>query len=389
MQVDYDYIRKISKGQCGPVTLVRRKSDGLEVVLKEFDSETDYDVFKEMATNEYNIHSSIFHPFIIEFYGRIQYGKVFYYSLEYASSGNLSEIIQNQTYDEERIIKFMIHILLGLQYLHELNIIHSDLTPGNVFVSKDDDAKLGDFGISKFLKKKESYTTNEFSTVKYSSPERLSGKKYNSKEDVWGLGCIVYEMCSKVPPFCHYDQEQIRAQIQNEQPKPIPSGFSKELKLIVDLMLEKNPDKRYSVKQLLELNFIKTRLPPYLAKINAYGYRNLHGDRTKKNDSNAFILFRLSASWGDIEGIYHLGNCFFKGKGIAQDYNQAIQLFEIAKNYENSKAMNKIGYCYENGINLDKSLEKAINFYKKAFENGCIKANKNYQRITGKSLIQE
>jgi NIMA (never in mitosis gene a)-related kinase len=86
---------------------------------------------------------------------------------------------------------------MGLKSLHELNILHRDLKvfilliqSANVFLSKDKTAKLGDMNVSKIAKNGLLYT--QTGTPYYASPEVWKDKPYDSKSDIWSLGCVIY-----------------------------------------------------------------------------------------------------------------------------------------------------------------------------------------------------
>ena len=103
---------------------------------------------------------------------------------------------------------------LGLKYIHDRHMLHRDLKPHNVFLSKHNVVKLGDFGIAKELSSPAEFTrtvsvsllsdrtqalmlcyfAKVVGTPSYLSPEVVDGKPYNYKSDVWGLGCILYEL---------------------------------------------------------------------------------------------------------------------------------------------------------------------------------------------------
>jgi serine/threonine protein kinase len=81
-------------------------------------------------------------------------------------------------------------MLLGVKYLHDRNILHRDLSINNVFLTKDGDVKIGDFGSAKFMTRKNYKTIT--GTAHYMSPEILNNQPYNRKTDIFSLGVIFY-----------------------------------------------------------------------------------------------------------------------------------------------------------------------------------------------------
>lgn len=111
--------------------------------------------------------------------------------MEYADDGDLFQKIRKQQktknyINEDEIWKIFIQILRGLKALHELQIMHRDLKSANVFLYKDNTAKLGDLNVSKVAKQGLGYT--QTGTPYYASPEVWQDKPYDFKSDIWSLG---------------------------------------------------------------------------------------------------------------------------------------------------------------------------------------------------------
>jgi NIMA (never in mitosis gene a)-related kinase len=100
---------------------------------------------------------------------------------------------------EEEIWSIFTQIVKGLKSLHDMKIYHRDLKSANVFMYTDGTAKLGDMNVSKVAKKVLLYT--QTGTPYYASPEVWKDQPYDSKSDIWSLGCVLYEMTTLKPPF--------------------------------------------------------------------------------------------------------------------------------------------------------------------------------------------
>lgn len=151
----------------------------------------------------------------------IAYHKSFYTNdnlciiMEYADKGDLESVIKthlkNKTLiEEKKIWNYFIQVCLAVAYIHEKNIIHRDIKSQNVFINKKGQVKfyylknklkLGDFGISKTLDKDIEFTETTVGTPFFLSPEICIGKKYNSKSDIWMLGCLLYQLATLKKPF--------------------------------------------------------------------------------------------------------------------------------------------------------------------------------------------
>lgn len=85
-------------------------------------------------------------------------------------------------------------ILLALAHIHSHNVLHRDIKPGNLFLNKWKDIKIGDFGLSTVRKNKKKQHQTPVGTMGYAAPELLKGKAYNEKSDMYALGCCLYEI---------------------------------------------------------------------------------------------------------------------------------------------------------------------------------------------------
>ncbi len=88
-----------------------------------------------------------------------------------------------------------------MKHIHAKKILHRDLKSQNIFLTKDNEVKLGDFGISKVLESTHDFAKTSLGTPYYLSPEVCMGQKYDYKSDTWMLGCILYELCTLKRPF--------------------------------------------------------------------------------------------------------------------------------------------------------------------------------------------
>ena len=124
--------------------------------------------------------------------------------MEFADGGDLLKKVESHqkkgsTFRERDVWKYFIQMLRGLTALHELKICHRDLKCANIFLTADGVIKLGDLNVSKVAKKGLLYT--QTGTPYYASPEVWQDKPYDSKCDIWSLGCVVYEVATLQPPF--------------------------------------------------------------------------------------------------------------------------------------------------------------------------------------------
>merc|ERR1711934_883828 len=129
-------------------------------------------------------------------------------------------------------------------------MIHRDLKPQNVFLTLSSDVKLGDFGVSKLMQT-QAMAHTQIGTPFYISPEICQNKPYDSKSDIWSLGCLIFELCALKPPFIADDMKSMMKKICYTSPPPLSASFSVGLIESVASMMHKQPRKRPSTGRLL------------------------------------------------------------------------------------------------------------------------------------------
>ena len=104
---------------------------------------------------------------------------------------------------EERVIKMIKEIVLGIQYLHKNHIVHRDIKPGNVFLMDDEEEtiKLGDLGIAKDINDSKQVMLTKLGTPYYMAPEIELMGKYTKSADIYSLGCVAFALCALKIPF--------------------------------------------------------------------------------------------------------------------------------------------------------------------------------------------
>jgi NIMA (never in mitosis gene a)-related kinase len=126
--------------------------------------------------------------------------------------------------DENMIWSVLIQMVRALKVLHGMKIFHRDLKCANVFLNKDGNAKLGDLNVSKVAKKGLLYT--QTGTPYYASPEVWKDQPYDSKSDIWSLGCVLYEMTTLKPPFRANDMNGLYKRVLKGVYPKISSTYS-------------------------------------------------------------------------------------------------------------------------------------------------------------------
>lgn len=145
------------------------------------------------------------HPNVITVYDFDRDGEIYYMTMESLQGQTLDDYIESGDGDEAEKIRFINDIANGVAYAHKRNIIHSDLKPENVFVTKDKEIKILDFGIARAFAQGESQAVDPDELVgltpTYASCEMFEGQDPHPSDDVYALGLMAYELLSGKHPF--------------------------------------------------------------------------------------------------------------------------------------------------------------------------------------------
>ena len=139
-----------------------------------------------------------------------------------------------------------IQIVRGLRAFHIRKILHRDMKSANIFLFNDMQTKLGDLNVSKIIKQKDQLSYTQTGTPYYASPEVWKDQPYDSKSDIWSMGCLLYEMCALVPPFRADDRQGLYKKVVKGKYPRIPDHFSQEMATVIKFMLQVMPANRPS-----------------------------------------------------------------------------------------------------------------------------------------------
>lgn len=206
--------------------------------------------FVERFHREAQSAASLSHPNIVSIFDVGLYDGVYYIVMEYVKGENLKDIIRKDApLPFERAVNIAKQICEALQHAHENDIIHRDIKPHNILVTKDDRVKVTDFGIARAANTSSLTETGVvIGSVHYFSPEQARGGFVEAKSDLYSVGVILYEMVTGHVPFSG-DSPIATAlmHIQKTVPEPrlVNASLDPMLNQIICKALEKNPEMRY------------------------------------------------------------------------------------------------------------------------------------------------
>jgi NIMA (never in mitosis gene a)-related kinase len=267
---DYEVLGLIGKGNFGSISKILRKSDNKILVWKELDYGLMSEKEKQNIVSEVNILKELHHPNIVQYYDRIidKKNKKIFIIMEYCEGGDIGNVIKKlkktkEYFPEELIWKFFIQVLMALKTCHnhkEGKILHRDIKPSNVFLDGENNAKLGDFGLSRMLSEENNFAYSRVGTPYYMSPEQIEDMRYNEKSDIWSLGCFLYELATFSPPFNATNQLSLALKIKSGNVANIPSIYSQELSSVIMCLMRVNPENRPNAEEI-------TNYPPVIIRI--------------------------------------------------------------------------------------------------------------------------
>lgn len=243
----YNITKQLSRGSFGTIHLCERIHNKQKLVLKQITLEMDGKQL-QAAKNEVAVLKSLNHPNIIQYYDSYDRKGIFYIVMEYASNGTLQNLIQEERpnyFPPQFVMDLFCQILMGLHHIHQKKVIHRDLKTENIFLTglRGDVVKIGDFGISKILVNDNKANTI-IGTCNYLAPELCNGKSYNTKSDIWALGCILYELCAMEKMFTGTVSNVVLSIASGRKKQVNTKLYGKQMQEIIDMMLQIDPDKR-------------------------------------------------------------------------------------------------------------------------------------------------
>ena len=167
-----------------------------------------------------------------------------YIVMEYVDGRTVRDLlIEGQRLLPDRALEIISGVLRALDYSHQAGIVHRDIKPGNVMVTRNGDIKVMDFGIARATS-----SAQVIGTAQYLSPEQARGERVDARSDLYSTGCLMYELLTGRPPFTGDSPVAIAYQHVRENPVP-PSRLDPDMPPWADAIvlraMAKSPNDRY------------------------------------------------------------------------------------------------------------------------------------------------
>ncbi|KAH7649997.1 protein kinase [Cryptosporidium bovis] len=288
----YYITNKIGQGGYGKCYLIETKKyveKDEQLLAKVVNIGNMSQVEKDKAIQEIMILEMVHHTNVIKLVEFYRTENLLCIVMELGEYGSLDAEITTRKNDgelakkyftEDEIMYIFIQIIFGVKYLHDNNIIHSDIKSNNVILFSNGVVKLTDFGISSILTNNKTNGIDESEqniqgTFYYLAPEIYENMKSDKYSDYWSIGCLILEMCSLEKVFRKYTvQELIILSVKNNKAfteevdnhikvNKLNNNYSSELIWIIKGLLNPDPKKRLTIEKLLNNNFMKRYLKKF------------------------------------------------------------------------------------------------------------------------------
>jgi serine/threonine-protein kinase len=251
----------------GGMAIVYRAQDTLlnrAVALKILYPELSEDpLFVERFRREAQAAANLSHPNIVPVFDWGEDGGTYFIVMELVDGTSLAEMLRGgATLTPARSAQIVAQVAAALGYAHRSGVVHRDVKPGNILITRDGQVKVTDFGIAQAVSS-EDHLAEEGSvmgTATYFSPEQAEGAAVDGRSDVYSLGIVLYEMLVGRPPFIGDTPVEVSSQHVRSTVPPLSqfsSSVPPELEAIVMEALSKSPSNRYQSADELRVDLIR------------------------------------------------------------------------------------------------------------------------------------
>src|SRR5256714_988198 len=298
----YEIRSKLGEGGMGEVYLARDTKLDRKVALKIFPAEltSNYDRMRRF-TREAKAAAALNHPNIAHIYEIGEETGIHFIAMEFVDGVTLRHKIHREQTDLKKLLRYLHHAAEGLAKAHGAGVVHRDLNPDNIMITRDGHEKILDLGLAKLIEPQEQSSGEDESidsematavrstpgvvrgTVGYMAPEQARGdtKAVDHRSDIFSFGCLLYEAATRRRAFAGQDSlDSLHKIAYGPTPsiKEIDPNAPDELQRIIRRCLAKDPDERYQtikdvtieLKELrrdLEAAGFETSVPPSIASL--------------------------------------------------------------------------------------------------------------------------
>ncbi len=244
----------------------------IKVLPKRFSENSEY---VERFYKEGQAAGKLNHPNIVQAIDVGEAGGYHYFVMEYVEGKTLADdLTSGKVFSEKEAVEIIIQVALALEHAHARGLIHRDVKPKNIMMSKSGGVKLADMGLAREttdMEAAKSEAGKAYGTPYYISPEQIRGKiDIDGRADIYGLGATFYHMVAGRVPFMAEDSSDVMRKHLREKltpPDHINTSLSAGVSEVIEIMMAKRKEDRYkNVEELLmDLESLREGRPPFQA----------------------------------------------------------------------------------------------------------------------------
>ena len=246
----YEILGRVGSGGMADVYKGKDHKLNRYVAIKVLKSDYRSDeVFIKKFLSEAQAAAGLMHPNVVNVYDVGQDRGLYYMVMELVEGITLKDYIEKKgKISPKEAVSISIQMVTGLQAAHNQHIIHRDIKPQNIIISKDGKVKVTDFGIARATTSTQTISTSVMGSVHYTSPEQARGGVVDQKSDIYSIGITMYEMVTGHVPFDGDSTVTVALKHLQEQiisPADEVAGLPYSLECIIMKCTQKNPALRY------------------------------------------------------------------------------------------------------------------------------------------------
>jgi serine/threonine protein kinase len=309
----YEVVAQLGEGGMGVVYRALDTRLGREVALKVIgDRKLDDAGSIARFQQEARLAGALDHPNVLAVHDVGEHeGKPFLIT-ELLEGESLGQRLASGPLAQHEALGIARQVALGLAAAHDKGILHRDLKPHNLFLTRDGRVKILDFGVAKIVSRRVECTISKgepsartatggvIGTPAYMSPEQVRGQQLDGRSDLFSLGCVLYESLAGHRPFEGTTALEIGVAILNDAPPPLPLSVQKTVARLVLHCLEKRPEDRFqSAHELaIDLGALPDQVPLANAATELSGVQVPAVERTGDVSASAHPARRIrTVSW--------------------------------------------------------------------------------------------
>mmetsp|Transcript_53111 Transcript_53111/g.99549 ORF Transcript_53111/g.99549 Transcript_53111/m.99549 type:complete len:706 (+) Transcript_53111:92-2209(+) len=250
----FEYMQLLGKGAFGEVHQVKHKGSQQIYAMKILRKSKIFSGnLLRYAMTERNVLSYIRHPYIVSLHYAFQTSCNLVLVLQFCPRGNLQQLITRERHLQEPVARlYAAELLLALEHLHERKIVFRDLKPDNVVIDECGHSLLTDFGLSKEGVAGVHGTKSFCGSVAFLAPEILQRKGHGHTVDIYGLGVILFDMLTGLPPFYDPDKSTLFKNIKHATLK-MPAFIPRRAAELIEALMARDPSNRLGANSTSEV----------------------------------------------------------------------------------------------------------------------------------------